>query len=52
MPYDPTTPKPLTFHDAIARFHDGSDTPRDYLERSIETITAREPVSGFTRFFE
>jgi len=44
MPYDPTTPKPLTFHDAIRSFHDGSDTPRAYLERAIETIAAREPV--------
>jgi len=42
--YDPTTFKALTFHDATPRFRDGSDTPRAYLERCIETIAAREPV--------
>ena len=42
--YDPRTFRPLTFHDAVPRFRDGSDTPRAYLERSIETIAAREPV--------
>ena len=36
--------KPLTFHDAVPRFRDGSDTPRAYLERCLETIAAREPV--------
>ncbi|HEX2886830.1 amidase [Vineibacter terrae] len=36
--------KPLTFHDAAARFTDGSDSPRAYLERSLETIAQREPV--------
>ena len=33
----------LTFHDATPRFADGSDTPRAYLERCLETIAAREP---------
>jgi Asp-tRNA(Asn)/Glu-tRNA(Gln) amidotransferase A subunit family amidase len=42
--YDPRTFKALTFHDATARFRDGSDTPRAYLERCLETIAAREPV--------
>jgi Asp-tRNA(Asn)/Glu-tRNA(Gln) amidotransferase A subunit family amidase len=42
--YDPTTFQALTFHDATPRFRDGSDTPRAYLERAIETIAAREPV--------
>ena len=42
--YDPRTFNALTFHDAIAHFRDGSDTPRAYLERSIEAIAAREPV--------
>lgn len=42
--YDPRKFKPLTFHDATPRFRDGSDTPRAYLERCIETIAAREPV--------
>ena len=36
--------KPLTFHDAAPRFRDGTDTPRAYLERCLETIAAREPV--------
>jgi len=44
MSYDPKTFKPLTFHDALARFRDGVDTPRAYLERAIETIREREPV--------
>ncbi len=42
--YDPTTFKALTFHDAAPRFREGSDTPRAYLERCLETIAAREPV--------
>lgn len=40
--YDPKTDKLLTFHDAVPAFLDGSDTPRDYLERCIETIEARD----------
>jgi Asp-tRNA(Asn)/Glu-tRNA(Gln) amidotransferase A subunit family amidase len=42
--YDPREFKALTFHDATSRFRDGSDTPRAYLERCLETIAAREPV--------
>ncbi len=42
--YDPRTHGMLTFHDALPRFRDGSDTPRAYLERCIETVKAREPV--------
>ena len=42
--YDPREFKALTFHDAAARFRDGADTPRAYLERCLETIAAREPV--------
>jgi len=42
--YDPRTFKPLTFHDATAGFRSGADTPRAYLERSIDVISAREPV--------
>jgi Asp-tRNA(Asn)/Glu-tRNA(Gln) amidotransferase A subunit family amidase len=42
--YDPRTFKALSFHDAVARFRDGSDTPRAYLERCLETVEAREPV--------
>ena len=40
--YDPKTWQLLTFHDAVPKFHDGSDTPRDYLERCLETIAGRE----------
>lgn len=36
--------KQLTFHDASRRFTDGSDSPRAYLERCLETIARREPV--------
>ncbi|HTR83558.1 MAG TPA: amidase [Reyranella sp.] len=36
--------QPLTFHDAARRFTDGNDSPRAYLERCLETISAREPV--------
>ncbi|MEZ5907890.1 MAG: amidase [Hyphomicrobiaceae bacterium] len=42
--YDPRTYAGLTYHDATAGFRDGSDSPRAYLERCIETIEAREPV--------
>jgi Asp-tRNA(Asn)/Glu-tRNA(Gln) amidotransferase A subunit family amidase len=42
--YDPRTFKALTFHDATAKFRDGNDTPRAYLERCLEAIAAREPV--------
>jgi hypothetical protein len=42
--YDPHTFRALTFHDATLRFRDGTDTPRAYLERCLETIAAREPI--------
>ena len=42
--YDPREFRPLTFHDAVAQFQDGSDTPRAYLERCLETIAEREGV--------
>jgi Asp-tRNA(Asn)/Glu-tRNA(Gln) amidotransferase A subunit family amidase len=42
--YDPTRFKALTWFDATAAFADGSDTPRAYLERCLETVDAREPV--------
>jgi Asp-tRNA(Asn)/Glu-tRNA(Gln) amidotransferase A subunit family amidase len=38
------TDSPLTFHDATAAFAGGTDSPRDYLERCLATIAAREPV--------
>lgn len=44
MSYDPATHAGLTFFDAHQRFLDGADTPRDYLERCLETIAEREPV--------
>ena len=44
MSYHPESFRPCTFHDAVPRFHDGSDTPRAFLERCLETIAAREPV--------
>src|SRR3989441_8125088 len=44
MLYDPRAFKALTFHDAVPRFRDGTDTPRAYLERCLETIDKREPV--------
>jgi Asp-tRNA(Asn)/Glu-tRNA(Gln) amidotransferase A subunit family amidase len=42
--YDPRTCKALTFHDATPCFRDGTDTPRAYLERCLETIAAHEPM--------
>jgi Asp-tRNA(Asn)/Glu-tRNA(Gln) amidotransferase A subunit family amidase len=40
--YDPLTTRLLTFHDHVPAFLDGTDTPRDYLERCLATIEARE----------
>jgi Asp-tRNA(Asn)/Glu-tRNA(Gln) amidotransferase A subunit family amidase len=42
--YDPRHFRALTFYDAIPRFRDGTDTPRAYLERCLDTIAACEPV--------
>jgi Asp-tRNA(Asn)/Glu-tRNA(Gln) amidotransferase A subunit family amidase len=42
--YDPATFKALTYHDAVPRFREGKDTPRDYLERCLATIAERDPV--------
>ena len=42
--YDPREFEARTFHDVIPRFRDGTDTPRAYLERCIQTIQEREPV--------
>lgn len=41
--YDPKAVKLLSWHNHVPQFLDGSDTPRDYLERCLETIEAREP---------
>jgi Asp-tRNA(Asn)/Glu-tRNA(Gln) amidotransferase A subunit family amidase len=42
--YSPRAFSALTFHDATARFVDGSDTPRAYLERCLDVIASRESV--------
>ncbi len=42
--YDPMVFRPLTFFDAVPRFGAGKDDPRQYLERCLEVIAAREPV--------
>ncbi len=42
--YSPRDFRALAFHDATRSFRDGSDTPRAFLERCLETIAAREPV--------
>lgn len=49
--YDPKSFKLLTFHDAVAKFRDGRDTPRGYLERCLDVIETREPeVQAFVAF--
>jgi Asp-tRNA(Asn)/Glu-tRNA(Gln) amidotransferase A subunit family amidase len=40
--YEPSSVKLNTFHDKLPDFIEGTDTPRDYLERCIETIKVRE----------
>ena len=42
--YDPREFRALTFHDRTPQFRDGTDSPRAYLERCIETIHEREPI--------
>jgi Asp-tRNA(Asn)/Glu-tRNA(Gln) amidotransferase A subunit family amidase len=42
--YDPRTFRALTFHDCAPRFRDGSDSPRAYLERCLDTAEQREPI--------
>ncbi|MDB6001191.1 MAG: amidase [Rhizobacter sp.] len=42
--YHPGETKLRTFHDAVPAFLSGTDTPREYLERCLATIEAREPV--------
>ena len=42
-PYDPRKPDLRAFHDSIPAFLDGTDTPRDYLERCLAVIEEREP---------
>ena len=38
--YGPANFKALTFHDRLRDFEDGSDSPRAYLERCLETVAA------------
>ncbi|WP_043361282.1 amidase family protein [Belnapia sp. F-4-1] len=42
--YSPKDFRALTWHDATPAFAGGTDTPRAYLERCLETIAQREPV--------
>lgn len=42
--YSPRSFRALTWHDRLPALREGSDTPRAYLERCLETIAAREPV--------
>ena len=42
--YDPQKPRVKTFFDTRHLFIDGSDTPRDYLERCLEVIDEHEPT--------
>ena len=42
--YQPDTYSPLQFHTGLVAFEAGTDTPRAYLERCLETIAAREDV--------
>lgn len=44
MSYDPSSYRGLAFHDARESFRAGTDTPRAYLERCLETVAEREPV--------
>lgn len=43
-PYDPKASDLRSFHDARPAFADGDDSPRDYLERCLAVIEAREPT--------
>ncbi|GAA5115171.1 amidase [Pseudonocardia adelaidensis] len=44
LAYDPSTFEGLRFHTATPAFRDGTDSPREYLERCLATIAEREPV--------
>ena len=44
MAYSSQAFEPLTFFDARARFRNGRDTPRAYLERCLAVISDREAV--------
>jgi Asp-tRNA(Asn)/Glu-tRNA(Gln) amidotransferase A subunit family amidase len=42
MTYNPRNFEPLKFAEALPAFLSGKDTPRDYLERCLDTIAKRE----------
>ncbi|MCP3911925.1 MAG: amidase, partial [Actinomycetia bacterium] len=42
--YAPESFRALTFHDRPSAFRTGSDTPRDLLERCVDTIAGRDDV--------
>ena len=44
MKYDPTSFEGLDFASKLGDFAAGTDDPRAYLERCLETVEAREPV--------
>lgn len=44
MPYDPSTFRALTFHDAVPAFLERADSPHAYLERCIAAIEERDPT--------
>lgn len=47
--YDPGATRLLSFAEAATAFRDGTDTPREFLERCLETLSAREPdLRAFT----
>ncbi len=41
--YDPARPQGVTFLDAANAFADGTDSPRAFLERCLETVSQLEP---------
>ena len=41
-----TQPTAMSYFAAIAAFNDGTDSPRAFLERCLETIAARESDIG------
>ncbi|MFY0610332.1 MAG: amidase [Hyphomicrobiaceae bacterium] len=43
-PYDPRTFQALSYHSAISKFTDGSDSPSAYMKRCLATISECEPT--------
>ena len=46
MACDPRVHEPLSFHHRIAAFDALTDSPRDYLERSLEPNSALKGVAN------